>query len=340
MSVVISDAWRQRFGGTARLYGEKALQCFADAHVCVVGIGGVGSWAAEALARTGIGAITLIDMDDVCVTNTNRQIHALSGNVGLAKAEVMAERIRLINPECRVTVVDDFVTPENVAEYLGVGFSYVIDAIDSVRPKAALIAWCRRYKVPLVTTGGAGGQIDPTQIQVADLAKTIQDPLAAKLRERLKSQFGVVKNSKGKLGVDCVFSTEALVYPQADGSVCAMKSTAEGPKRMDCASGFGAATMVTATFGFVAVSHALKKMLAKAQRDAAASGKKFPHRARRRESEIGRLTFAGGGEHRLAQGAEALAARGAELAAQPQLVEQRQRILRQDPGAGFSFHGG
>ena len=273
MSVVISDAWRQRFGGTARLYGEKALQLFADAHICVVGIGGVGSWAAEALARTGIGAITLIDMDDVCVTNTNRQIHALSGNVGLAKAEVMAERIRLINPECRVTVVDDFVTPENVAEYLGVGFSYVIDAIDSVRPKAALIAWCRRYKVPLVTTGGAGGQIDPTQIQVADLAKTIQDPLAAKLRERLKSQFGVVKNSKGKLGVDCVFSTEALVYPQADGSVCAMKSTAEGPKRMDCASGFGAATMVTATFGFVAVSHALKKMLAKAQRDAAASGK-------------------------------------------------------------------
>ena len=212
MSVVISDAWRQRFGGTARLYGEKALQCFAEAHVCVVGIGGVGSWAAEALARTGIGAITLIDMDDVCVTNTNRQIHALGGNVGLAKAEVMAERIRLINPECRVTVIDDFITPENVAEYLGAGFSYVIDAIDSVRPKAALIAWCRRYKVPLVTTGGAGGQIDPTQIQVADLAKTIQDPLAAKLRERLKSQFGVVKNSKGKLGIDCVFSTEALIF--------------------------------------------------------------------------------------------------------------------------------
>ncbi|UMX85090.1 ThiF family adenylyltransferase [Klebsiella pneumoniae] len=171
MSVVISDAWRQRFGGTARLYGEKALQCFADAHVCVVGIGegrllGGGSAGADQHRN-----VTLIVLDDVCVTNTNRQIHALSGNVGLAKAEVMAERIRLINPECRVTVVDDFVTPENVAEYLGVGFSYVIDAIDSVRPKAALIAWCRRYKVPLVTTGGAGGQIDPTtQIQVADLA--------------------------------------------------------------------------------------------------------------------------------------------------------------------------
>jgi tRNA A37 threonylcarbamoyladenosine dehydratase len=267
MTTVVTDAWQQRFGGTARLYGRDALTLFANAHVCVVGIGGVGSWAAEALARTGIGAITLIDMDDVCVTNTNRQIHALLDTVGQAKGEVMAERIRAINPECRVTVVDDFVTPDNVVQLLDQGFSYVIDAIDSIRPKAALIAWCRRNKVPLVATGGAGGQIDPTQIQVADLAKTIQDPLAAKLRERLKHDFGVVKNSKGKLGVDCVFSTEALVYPQPDGSVCAAKSSAEGPKRMDCASGFGAATMVTASFGFVAVSHALKKMMAKAARE-------------------------------------------------------------------------
>ncbi|PKH19974.1 tRNA cyclic N6-threonylcarbamoyladenosine(37) synthase TcdA [Enterobacterales bacterium CwR94] len=262
----LSDAWRQRFGGTARLYGENALQLFANSHVCVVGIGGVGSWAAEALARTGIGAITLIDMDDVCVTNTNRQIHALRESVGQAKTEVMAARILAINPECRVTCVDDFLTPDNAATLLGAGFDYVIDAIDSVRPKAALIAWCRRNKMPLVTTGGAGGQIDPTQIQVADLAKTIQDPLAAKLRERLKSDFGITKGSKGKLNVDCVFSTEALKYPQADGSVCASRSTAEGPKRMDCESGFGAATMVTATFGFVAVSHALKKMMARAER--------------------------------------------------------------------------
>ena len=156
--MVISDAWRQRFGGTARLYGEKALQLFADAHICVVGIGGVGSWAAEALARTGIGAITLIDMDDVCVTNTNRQIHALRDNVGLAKAEVMAERIRQINPECRVTVVDDFVTPDNVAQYMSVGYSYVIDAIDSVgaiksrwsRPVARVGRLTRRrFRLPI-----------------------------------------------------------------------------------------------------------------------------------------------------------------------------------------------
>lgn len=269
MSVILTDAWRQRFGGIARLYGQSALQLFAEAHVCVIGIGGVGCWAAEALARTGIGAITLIDMDDVCITNTNRQIHALQDTVGQAKAEVMAQRILEINPECRVTVIDDFINADNTAELLSQGFSYVIDAIDSVRPKAALIAYCRRNKIPLVTTGGAGGQRDPTQIQVTDLAKTIQDPLAAKLRERLKSDFGIVKSSKGKLGIDCVFSTEALVYPQADGSVCAMKSQAEGPKRMDCAAGFGAVTMVTASFGFVAVSHVLKKIMAKAKSRAA-----------------------------------------------------------------------
>ncbi|TKI05920.1 tRNA cyclic N6-threonylcarbamoyladenosine(37) synthase TcdA [Martelella alba] len=264
-----SEGYLQRFGGTARLYGRQALDIFSRAQVCVIGIGGVGSWAAEALARTGIGAITLIDMDDVCLTNTNRQIHALRDEVGHPKIDVMAARIAAINPECRVTCVDDFITADNVAALLGGGFDYVIDAIDSVRPKAALLAYCRRYKIPVVTVGGAGGQIDPTRIGVADLAKTIQDPLAAKLRERLKHDYNLVKNSKGKLGIDCVFSTEQLVYPQPDGSVCASPSTAQGPKRMDCASGFGAATMVTASFGFIAVSHALKKMLAKAARQQA-----------------------------------------------------------------------
>lgn len=259
----ISDAWRQRFGGVVRLYGEQAAQFFATAHFCVVGIGGVGSWAAEALARTGIGQITLIDMDDVCVTNTNRQIHALHGTVGQQKIEVMAQRIKAINPECQVNLIDDFITASNVQLLISAEMDYVIDAIDSVRPKAALLAYCRRQRIPLVTTGGAGGQLDPTQIQVADLAKTIQDPLAAKLRERLKQDFGIVRNSKGKLGIDCVFSTEHLRYPQADGSVCASPSTSEGPKKMDCASGFGATTVVTATFGFFTVAHALKKFTAR-----------------------------------------------------------------------------
>lgn len=266
MSVEFSEGYQQRFSGTARLYGQDGLALFARSHICVIGIGGVGSWAVEALARTGIGALTLIDMDDVCVSNTNRQIHALQQNTGKAKTEVMAERVKQINPDCQVTCIDDFITADNVGDYLNVSFDYVIDAIDSMRPKAALLYWCRRNKIPVVTVGGAGGQIDPTQIQVADLAKTIQDPLAAKLRERLKSDYGVSKNNKGKLGIDCVFSTEPLVYPQPDGSVCGIKSTADGVKRMDCAAGFGAATMVTATFGFIAVSHILKKMQAKAKR--------------------------------------------------------------------------
>lgn len=266
MTAQFSDAYWQRFSGIARLYGQPALKVFSQSHLCVIGIGGVGSWAAEALARTGIQQITLIDMDDVCVTNSNRQIHALRRHVGQAKTEVMAQRILDINPECQVHCIDDFLTPDNVAALIDTRFDYVIDAIDSTRPKAALIAHCRRNKIPLLVTGGAGGQIDPSQIRVADLAKTIQDPLLAKVRERLKSHFNITKNSKGKLGIDCVFSTEALVYPQPDGSVCSSRSTAEGPKRMDCSAGFGSVTMVTASFGFIAVSHVLKKMLAKPPR--------------------------------------------------------------------------
>ncbi|EGY29482.1 Dinucleotide-utilizing enzymes involved in molybdopterin and thiamine biosynthesis family 1, partial [Candidatus Regiella insecticola 5.15] len=158
----------------------------------------------------------------------------------------------------------DFITPENVVEMLDQNFSYVIDTIDSVRPKAALLAYCRRYAIPVITVGGAGGQIDPTRIAVLDLAKTVQDPLAASVRERLRRDFGVVKNSKGKLRIDCVSSSEPLMYPQIEGNLSRSGCTTEGSKRMDCASGFGAVTMVTATFGFIAVAHALKKMIAKA----------------------------------------------------------------------------
>ncbi|WP_128080458.1 tRNA cyclic N6-threonylcarbamoyladenosine(37) synthase TcdA [Salinivibrio socompensis] len=266
MTHQLSDAYWQRFGGTARLYGQRALEVFSQSHICVIGIGGVGSWAAESLARTGIGAITLIDMDDVCVTNTNRQIHALKGTVGQSKSEVMAERITAINPDCQVTVIDDFISPDNIAEYIDQRFDYVLDAIDSIKPKTALLAYCKRYKIKVITVGGAGGQIDPTQIQVTDLTKTIQDPLAAKLRNNLRRFYGFTKTKGRKFGIDCVYSTEQLKYPQPDGSVCESKSSADGPKRMDCASGFGAATMVTASFGFVAVSRILQKLIAADQR--------------------------------------------------------------------------
>ena len=253
----------QRFGGIARLYGEKALQCFQQSHICVIGIGGVGSWAAEALARSGIGQLTLIDMDDVCVTNTNRQIHALQGNVGKLKTEVMAERIRLINPDCQIHIIDDFITEENLQEYVNNRFDFVVDAIDSLRAKVALLAYCKRQKIPLITTGGAGGQMDPTKIAITDLAKTTQDPLAAKVRADLRRKFGFSRNPKKKFGIPCVYSTEQLTYPDGAGGTCSAKASSDGNMRMDCASGFGATTVVTATFGFVAVSYVLKKLATK-----------------------------------------------------------------------------
>ena len=207
----------QRFGGIARLYGQSALRSFSQARVCVVGIGGVGSWAAEALARAGINQITLIDMDDICITNTNRQIHAMQGTVGRLKTEVMAERIRAINPDCEVIEVDDFVTADNLAEHIKREFDYVVDAIDSVKAKVALIAFCKRNKIPVIVAGGAGGQMDPTQITVADLAKTIQDPLAAKVRSDLRRLHNFSKNPARKFGVECVFSTAQLSYPDGNG---------------------------------------------------------------------------------------------------------------------------
>ncbi|MGF1739498.1 tRNA cyclic N6-threonylcarbamoyladenosine(37) synthase TcdA [Vibrio profundum] len=258
-----SDTYEQRFGGTRRLYGRSEVDILRAAHVCVIGIGGVGSWAVEGLARSGVGELTLIDMDDVCVTNINRQIHAMSGTVGESKAEVMAERVKLINPDCKVNVIDDFIGPENQHLYLTKDYDYVLDAIDSLTAKAALLAYCRSNKIKVITVGGAGGQVDPTQIKTADLTKTIQDPLAKKLKERLRRHHNFPKNPQRKFSIECVFSTEQLKYPQADGSVCGVKSSAEGPKRMDCASGFGAATMVTATFGFVAVSRIIEKLIQK-----------------------------------------------------------------------------
>lgn len=258
-----SDSYSSRFGGTRRLYGLDVSEKLRNAHICVIGIGGVGSWAAEALARTGVGSVTLIDLDDICVTNTNRQIHALGETIGQSKIEVMAERMRAINPEIQVHEIDDFVTDDNVQEYIDGRFDYVLDAIDSFRVKAAIIAHCKRNKIPVITVGAAGGLVDPLKIRVTDLTKTFQDPLAKKVKDFLRYRYNFSKNSKRRFAVECVFSEEAARYPQPDGSVCEKKpGVADGMEsmKMDCASGFGAATMVTATFGFVAVSRIIEKL--------------------------------------------------------------------------------
>ncbi|OBX11447.1 sulfur acceptor protein CsdL [Gallibacterium salpingitidis] len=248
------DNFEQRFGGIGRLYGEAALERLRQAHVCVIGIGGVGSWVVEALARSGVGKLTLIDMDDICVTNVNRQIHAVTENIGALKTEVMQQRVLAINPTAQVEVIDDFLTTENLNEYLLKGYDYVVDAIDSVKVKAALLAFCKRHKIKVITTGGAGGQTDPSQIQIKDLSKTIQDPLAAKVRYLLRKQYGFTDNPQRKFGIDCVFSTQPLIFPKVNGE-CSTSAT------MNCSNGFGAATMVTATFGFFAAARVVDKLL-------------------------------------------------------------------------------
>ena len=248
------DNFEQRFGGIGRLYTPEGLAKLRQSHICVIGIGGVGSWAVEALARSGIGKITMIDMDDICVTKINRQIHALTSTVATLKTEAMKTRIAEINPECQVEIIDDFISPDNLADYLNRGYDYVIDAIDSVKTKAALIAYCKRNKIRLITTGGAGGQTDPSQIQIADLSKTIQDPLASKVRSLLRKEYHFSQNPKRKFGVDCVFSTQPLIFPKM-GEGCEISAT------MNCANGFGAVTIVTATFAFFAVGRVIDKLL-------------------------------------------------------------------------------
>ena len=245
----------RRFGGVRRLYGEDAQERLRAAHVCVVGIGGVGSWAVEALARTGVGALTLIDLDMVAESNVNRQIHALGDEFGKAKTHAMAERIAAINPACRVSEIEEFVSPENVAEMLGRNFDYVVDAIDHTRTKAAMIAWCTASGVPIVTAGGAGGQIDPTRIKVDDLARTIQDPLLAKVRAILRKDYGFTRDARRKFGVSAVYSDEPLRSPSA-GEACDARPAGSG---LNCA-GYGSAVCVTAPFGLFAASVVLRHL--------------------------------------------------------------------------------
>jgi len=253
--------FERRFGGIARLYGAPALACFRASHVCVVGVGGVGSWVAEALARSAIGHITMIDLDNVAESNVNRQIHALTDTIGQAKVTALAERIAQINPFCRVTQIEDFITPDNLDEMVGLRrYDYVIDAIDDARAKTALIAYCRANAIPLITIGGAGGQVDPTKIEVRDLCRTEQEPLLAKVRKRLRTEHGFPRGTKNKFGIDAVFSTEPLRQPD-NGDACEVDG--QGVTGLNCA-GFGSAMVVTASFGLVAAAQVLRKLADKA----------------------------------------------------------------------------
>ncbi|MBL9200520.1 MAG: tRNA threonylcarbamoyladenosine dehydratase [Opitutaceae bacterium] len=259
----VSDGYAERFGGVARLYGREALVRLSSAHVCVVGVGGVGSWVVEALARSGVGALTLIDLDDVCVTNVNRQLPALDGAIGRPKVAVLAERVRLINPECRVEAVTEFFTAATAARLLAPRFDYVVDAVDRMSHKALLIAGCRARGLPVLTVGAAGGRRDPARILAGDIGEA-GDELLRQVRKKLRRDHGFSAGAhRGitRLGVAAVWSTEAPIFPWADGT-CAAEPEPGATLTLDCATGFGTAAFVTGAFGFVAAGVVVRALAA------------------------------------------------------------------------------
>jgi tRNA A37 threonylcarbamoyladenosine dehydratase len=254
--------YNQRFGGIARLYGVEGLKNLLNAHVLVVGLGGVGTWAAEALARSGVGSITLVDMDDICITNTNRQIHAMNGLIGKMKVHAIRDRIIAINPQCKVIALEEFYTANTSEMILEKKFDYVIDAIDSLQSKCVLTAACRDKNIPLIVTGGAAGKRNPSQIKVDDLGLACNDSLLFSLRKRLRQEFafpsgaGFTRSKKQLFNIACVYSAEEPWFPKSDGTVCGI-ADADTNLKLDCETGMGSITHITGTFGFMAASHVI-----------------------------------------------------------------------------------
>ncbi len=246
------------------MYGEAGLQVFEKAHVLVAGLGGVGSWAVEALARSGIGELTLMDFDHIAISNVNRQLHAIEDNFGKSKSEAMAERARQINPSIKLNVIDEFLTPDNLDTHLHKNvenpYFVVLDATDDVKMKIALAAYCeardeigrarstqqsnqKSSTIALIICGGAGGKLDPSRIKAADLTKTTQDPVLSKIRYALRKEYGFSSDLKKKLGITAIYSDEPRQGVASGGLSCA---------------GYGSTVTVTATFGFVAAAEVLK----------------------------------------------------------------------------------
>ena len=249
-----ADAQR-RFGGLQRLYGLNGAQQIRASHVVVVGIGGVGSWAAEALARSGVGRLTLIDMDHIAPSNINRQIHALTPTIGQAKVLAMQERIASIHPSCQVITVDDFVTPENWPGLLTHPVDAVIDACDQMSAKLAMAQWARKTGQCFITVGAVGGKRLAHKVDIDDLVATTHDPLLAQLRYRLRKHDGAPRGGK-KIGVPCVFSREAVAGPDAS---CQLEAGGSPDGSLNC-HGYGSVVAVTATFGQCAAGWVLDRL--------------------------------------------------------------------------------
>lgn len=252
------NSWDQRFGGIERLYGRTASQRIREAHVCVIGIGGVGSWTAEALARTGIGQLTLVDLDEVCVTNVNRQVPALDGEVGQLKVEAMARRIALISPECKVNAQSMFFTQSTADSLLEDSYNVVVDAIDRINAKCLLLSMAKDRGLPIVCTGAAGGRVDPFQIETSDLSKAHHDRLLLQVRKRLRSEYQFPRDKK--FGIPCVFSPEPARGPWDHEETCDIENQSARSGRLGCADGYGSVTHITGSFGFAAAALAIQTL--------------------------------------------------------------------------------
>lgn len=263
MSSVADHEYERRFAGISRLYGAADFALLERAHVVVVGAGGVGSWAIEALARSAVGRLTLIDMDVLVSSNVNRQLPAMSGTFGRGKIEVLAERARDINPRIRLTLVDDFLTRENIDHLFADTPDLVLDCTDDVDAKVSQIVYCRRRRIPIVVAGAAGGKTDPALLRVDDLTRTHRDPLLAKIRRRLRRECNFPKDPDEKFGIPCVYSDQAVTTPE--GAACEAD--------LSC-TGYGSTTVVTASMGMMAVAEGLRHMFRRMKlRDARAAGR-------------------------------------------------------------------
>jgi tRNA threonylcarbamoyladenosine dehydratase len=252
----MTEYYSHRFAGIGRIYGPEGLEKILNAHVLVIGLGGVGSWVVEALARSGVGAITLVDFDDICVSNFNRQIHAVDTTVGKFKVDAMRDRIHAINKECRVTVINDRFSEETAESILNNTYSYVIDAFDNGFGKSFLISLCKKKKLPIIVLGSVGGKIDPGKIELDDLSRSREDTLLSFVRKKLRGEYGFPSGKDKKFGVPCVFSTEKYVFLE-NGCLVSTRPDQQ-LKGLDCGGGMGAITHLSASFAFRAVSHVLK----------------------------------------------------------------------------------
>lgn len=252
---------KDRFHGIGRVYGMEALGFLREASVMIVGIGGVGSWAAEALARSGLGHLILVDLDDVCVSNINRQVMAVNSTVGQFKVEAMEKRLKDINPDIKTTLVTSFLSHKNIAELMSLKPHAIVDCTDDVTNKCLLASTCRVENQLLLTVGASGGRRDPSFVKTSDLSQTRNDRLLYRVRKILRADYGFPKECDGEFNIRCVYSSERPVYPTSTG--CLSFDPEDPGKGMDCETGYGSVSFVTGTFGFHVAAETVKQILKK-----------------------------------------------------------------------------